>query len=86
MAAADKVIIPEKIAEDVYECYKAGPPWYLHVRTGGNLTKDMTLLEETLAMIKDSDIVIEVSTGGVSDLTIEERCARCTLALWRLLP
>ena len=78
VAATDKVIIPEKIAEDVYECYKAGAAMvHLHVRDReGNLTKDMTLLEETLAMIRrDSDIVIEVSTGGVSDLTIEERCA-----------
>ena len=50
---------------------------HLHVRDReGNLTPDMTLLEETLAMIRrDSDIVIEVSTGGVSNLTIEERCA-----------
>ena len=24
VAATDKVIIPEKIAEDVYDCYKAG--------------------------------------------------------------
>lgn len=78
VAATDKVIIPEKIAEDVYNCYKAGAAMvHLHVRDRkGNLTPDMTLLEETLAMIRrDSDIVIEVSTGGVSDLTIEERCA-----------
>ena len=78
VAATDKVIIPEKIAEDVYDCYKAGAAMvHLHVRDReGNLTPDMTLLEETLAMIRrDSDIVIEVSTGGVSNLTIEERCA-----------
>ena len=67
VAATDKVIIPEKIAEDVYDCYKAGAAMvHLHVRDReGNLTPDMTLLEETLAMIRrDSDIVIEVSTGG----------------------
>ena len=78
VAADDKVIIPEKIAEDVYECYKAGAAMvHLHVRDReGNLTPDMTLLEETLRLIrKDSDIVIEVSTGGVSNLTIQERCA-----------
>lgn len=78
VSAADKVIIPEKIAEDVYKCYKAGAAMvHLHVRDReGRLTPDMTLLKETLAMIrKDSDIIIEVSTGGVSDLTIKERCA-----------
>ena len=54
MAATDKVIIPEKIAEDVYECYKAGAAMvHLHVRDReGNLTKDDALLEETLAMIR----------------------------------
>lgn len=78
VAATDKVIIPEKIAQDVYECYKAGAAMvHLHVRDRqGRLTPDMGLLEETLAMIRrDSDIIIEVSTGGVSQLTIEERCA-----------
>lgn len=49
---------------------------HLHVRDReGNLTPDMTLLEETLRLIrKDSDIIIEVSTGGVSNLNIKERC------------
>lgn len=78
VAATDKVIIPEKIAQDVYNCYKAGAAMvHLHVRDKeGNLTPDMTLLEQTLTMIRrDSDIVIEVSTGGVSNLTIKERCA-----------
>lgn len=50
---------------------------HLHVRDReGRLTPDLSLLEETLAMIRrDSDIIIEVSTGGVSDLNIRERCA-----------
>ena len=78
VSAEDKVIIPEKIAEDVYKCYKEGAAMvHLHVRDReGRLTPDMSLLEETLAMIRrDSDIIIEVSTGGVSDLNIRERCA-----------
>ena len=79
VSAEDKAIIPEKIAEDVYKCYKAGAAMvHLHVRDReGRLTPDMSLLEETLAMIRrDSDIIIEVSTGGVSDLNIRERCIR----------
>ncbi len=78
VAATDKVIDPVKIAQDVIACSKAGAAMvHLHVRDAhGNLTTDMTLLEETLHLIrKESDIIIEVSTGGVSNLTIKERCA-----------
>jgi len=77
VAATDKKIVPEKIAEDVLNCSKAGAAMvHLHVRDAkGNLTTDMSVLEETLRLIrKDSDIIIEVSTGGVSNLTIKERC------------
>ncbi len=78
VAATDKKIVPDKIAEDVLDCWKAGAAMvHLHVRDAmGNLTTDMSLLEETLRLIrKDSDIIIEVSTGGVSNLSIKERCA-----------
>lgn len=78
VAATEKEIIPEKIAKDVLACYQAGAAMvHLHVRDReGRLTPDMGLLEETLRLIRrDSDIILEVSTGGVSDLTIQERCA-----------
>lgn len=77
VAATDKNIIPEKIARDVIDCWRAGAAMvHLHVRDEhGNLTTDMSVLNKTLELIrKDSDIIIEVSTGGVSNLTIEERC------------
>lgn len=77
VAATDKNIIPEKIAKDVIDCWKAGAAMvHLHVRDeNGNLTTDMSVLNKTLELIrKDSDIIIEVSTGGVSNLTIEQRC------------
>ena len=77
VAATDKEIVPEKIARDVLACCKAGASMvHLHVRDAqGNLTTDMSLLEETLRLIrKGSDMIIEVSTGGVSNLTIKERC------------
>lgn len=77
VASTDKNIVPNKIAEDVLRCWKAGAAMvHLHVRDAqGNLTTDMGLLEKTLRLIrKDSDIIIEVSTGGVSNLTIQERC------------
>lgn len=78
VAASDKNIDPVKIAEDVIACSKAGAAMvHLHVRDlQGNLTSDMTILEETLRLIrKESDIIIEASTGGISNLTIHERCA-----------
>jgi 3-keto-5-aminohexanoate cleavage enzyme len=70
-------IVPEEIAADVLKCAEAGAAMvHLHVRDeNGNLTTDMTLLEKILRLIrKESDIVIEVSTGGVSNLTIQDRC------------
>ena len=73
-------IIPAEIAEDVFRCYQAGAAMvHLHVRDeNGGLTPDPTLLNETLRRIRDlCDIVIEVSTGGVSNLNIEERCVPC---------
>lgn len=77
VSASETVIIPEKIAADVLECYEAGAAMvHLHVRDrNGKLTTDMRLLEETLHLIrKDSDMILQVSTGGVSDLSIKERC------------
>lgn len=78
VSAADKEINPKRIADDVIACAKAGAAMvHLHVRDrNGNLTPDMSVLKETVERIREkSDIVIQASTGGVSDLTIEERCA-----------
>ncbi len=78
--AADTSYDARAIADDVIECYKLGASMvHLHVRDEhGRLTPDMSLLQETVEYIKEAcDIVIEISTGGVSDLTIEERCQPC---------
>lgn len=77
ISANDHNIVPERIVDDVLKCVQAGAAMvHLHVRDiHGKLTTDMTLLEKILRMIrKESDVVIEVSTGGVSDLTIQDRC------------
>lgn len=69
---------PVKIAEDVIACSKAGAAMvHLHIRDlEGKLTNDLTVFEETIQLIrKESDIIIQASTGGISNLTIEERCA-----------
>ena len=84
VAATCTDINPRAIADDVLKCREAGAAMvHLHVRDPqGKLTPDTELLNETLKLIrKDSDIIIEVSTGGVSDLTIEERCASIALDL-----
>lgn len=78
VAADDRNIDPAKIAEDVIACSRAGAAMvHLHVRDkNGKLTKDTSVLEEIIHLIrKESDIIIEASTGGVSNLSIEERCA-----------
>ena len=77
-------IIPDEIAADVCACHEAGAAMvHLHVRDAqGALTADPQLLRETLRLIRSRcDIIIEVSTGGVSDLTIRERCVPCDMAL-----
>ena len=86
VAATDILINPRAIARDVYECYKNGAsmvPCTAVARLpgrdlNGNLTPDLSLLEETVAYIREMcDIVVEISTGGVSNLTIEERVQPC---------
>lgn len=73
---------PVKIAREVIACERVGAGMvHLHARDQrGKLTADLTVLEETLRLIrKESNIIIEASTGGVSELSIEERCAPLAL-------
>lgn len=80
VSGADKLINPKAIARDVYDCYRHGACMvHLHVRDlNGQLTPDLSLLEETVRYIRSMcDIVVEISTGGVSNLTIEERVQPC---------
>lgn len=83
VSAADTVNDPEAIARDVVACYEAGAGMvHLHCRDAqGRLTPDLAHLEKTVSLIRaQCPIVIEISTGGVSDLTIAERCTPCTPA------
>jgi 3-keto-5-aminohexanoate cleavage enzyme len=80
VSGADMLINPRAIARDVYECYRNGACMvHLHCRDlNGQLTPDLSLLEETVRYIRSMcDIVVEISTGGVSNLTIEERVQPC---------
>jgi 3-keto-5-aminohexanoate cleavage enzyme len=80
VSAAAAETRPPEIAREVAECFRAGAGMvHLHCRDAqGRLTADTALLQETVLEIKRlCPIVIEISTGGVSNLTIRERCAPC---------
>ena len=80
VSAKEHDINPLAIAEDVYASYLEGAAIvHLHVRDiWGRLTDDLSVLETTVREIKKRcDIIIEISTGGVSDLTIKQRVAPC---------
>jgi 3-keto-5-aminohexanoate cleavage enzyme len=70
-------ITPEEIADEISRCAEAGAGMvHLHVRDRqGNQTEDLGVFSETLDLIRaTSDIVIQGSTGGLSSLSLEERC------------
>lgn len=69
-------IAPEEVAEEVAACAEAGASMvHLHVRDrNGKQTAELADFSRTLDFIRDaSDIIIQGSTGGLVDLSIEER-------------
>ena len=71
-------LTPEEIANDVYECYKAGASVaHLHMRDDmGKGTMDTKNFEETVKLIKERcDIVINLTTSGDLNATDETRQA-----------
>ena len=67
----------KKLAEDVARSAQAGASMvHLHCRKpDGSLTPDISYLVECFEEIgKKCDIVFQASTGGVSNMNIEERC------------
>lgn len=70
-------LIPELLAEDVARCVEAGASMcHLHAKTRkGPLTPDISNISEAFDQILERcDIVVQVSTGGISDMNIQERC------------
>jgi 3-keto-5-aminohexanoate cleavage enzyme len=70
-------LTPEEVAREVIDCTRAGASFvHLHVRDDqGNQTEDLSQFSRTLDLIrKSSDIIIQGSTGGLSQLSLEERC------------
>ncbi len=70
-------LTPEDVARQVIACEKAGASMvHLHVRDKlGEQTEDLSDFSATLDLIrKSSDIIVQGSTGGLTDLTLEQRC------------
>ena len=70
-------LTPEDVASEVIACAESGASMvHLHVRDRkGNQTEDISNFSKTLDFIrKSSDIIIQGSTGGLTDLSLEERC------------
>lgn len=70
-------VTPEQVAEQTIACAQAGACMvHLHVRDEhGNQTGDLTHFSRTIDLIRlESEIIIQGSTGGLSSLTLEERC------------
>ena len=70
-------LTPEQVAEQTIACARAGGCMvHLHVRDeNGEQTGDLTQFSKTLDLIRaESEIIIQGSTGGLSTLTLEERC------------
>ncbi len=65
------------LALDVEKSVQAGAAMcHLHCRRpDGSLTPDLSYMAECFdRILEKTDVVVQASTGGVSDLTIEERC------------
>ena len=70
-------LTPEEITEDVINCYKAGAcEVHLHTRDlQGNPTFELDVFSDTIRRIREqSDMIIQSSTGGLSSLSLEQRC------------
>lgn len=70
-------LIPEVLAEDVAKCVEYGASMcHLHCKTReGKLTADTANLKQAFELILNkTDVVVQASTGGVSDMNIQERC------------
>lgn len=68
---------PEEITEDVLNCYRAGAcQVHLHTRDlKGNPTFELDVFSQTIHAIREhSDMIIQGSTGGLSDLSLADRC------------
>lgn len=75
--AASTAIDYADLTQDIVDSIDAGAAMcHLHARdASGALTPDCTPMVDCFKAVRaQRDVIIQASTGGVSDLTIEERC------------
>jgi len=83
--AGPSPVNPDELAKDVVKSVQAGAAMcHLHCKKRtGELTPDTCVIIESFEKIcAQTDVVVQASTGGVSDMTIEERCN--PLEYWRV--
>ena len=71
-------VTSQAIAAQTLACYQAGASLvHLHVRSeSGAQVGDLSVFSKTIDLIrKESDIIIQGSTGGISDLSLDKRSA-----------
>lgn len=76
-SAGPAPINPPALAAEVIDCAAAGASiCHLHCKTReGVLTPDISVISETFDRIRSGcDIVVQASTGGISSMSIEQRC------------
>ncbi len=68
---------PEELAEDVKKCVDYGATiCHMHCKDEqGKLTPNIDFMAKTFdTILEKTDIIVQASTGGISEMTIEERC------------
>lgn len=83
--AGPSPVNPDELAKDVVKSVQAGAAMcHLHCKKKtGELTPDTCVIIESFEKIcAQTDVVVQASTGGISNMTIEERCN--PLEYWRV--
>ncbi|CNC35594.1 Uncharacterized conserved protein [Yersinia frederiksenii] len=78
VAADSTRVEPAEVAQDILACANAGAAVvHLHVRDRhGKLTPDVSDFAATIApVLSQTEMIVQASTGGVSTMNIEQRCA-----------
>ncbi|MFW6312610.1 MAG: 3-keto-5-aminohexanoate cleavage protein, partial [Spirochaetota bacterium] len=76
-SGVENPLSPREVASETIRCARAGASMvHLHVRDRqGEQTFDLTEYSETIDLVRaEVDIIIQGSTGGLSTLSLSERC------------
>lgn len=76
-SGVENPLTPQEVASETIRCVRAGASMvHLHVRDRqGEQTFDLSEYSATIDLIRDEvDIIVQGSTGGLSTLSLSERC------------